>query len=216
MPEPVFIPQVGDTTLLAHSAFGEQFARMTYNWMIQLKWPEPETGPLQYRPGMTWIELGLSWMCWHECYVPVLRKNQAGDLHILPIRPTAEAIDHGVSFTECGTIIEKMIGNTMALVPQLIFPTVKSQKSAALYHLGAPKYYQGMNVRPQLPAQDKVFEILRKTLVGSDTGRGMTSTPKLLVRGDIDDLVQSNWAAGSKKALNAMHKARAARKRLGI
>ena len=214
VPISVFRTGLADLSLLQFSSFGERLAKLTHAWLVQLKWPEENTGPLNFVCGISWIELGLSWMCTNNCYLPVLRKDQDGQLRVRILGSVEDAVDAGFSFTEAGTMVEKMIGNVQGLIPQSVFPVVTRKKSAALYHLGAGKYYQGLTVRPELPAQSKVFAILKKTLQGGAIGNGMTGTPQLEVPQGESGLLPFNWARRSTTATTAMCKARAARKRL--
>ena len=51
---------------LHFSMFGRSHMESTLDWIGLLKWPvegEESTGPLGYNPGVSWIELALSWMC---------------------------------------------------------------------------------------------------------------------------------------------------------
>ena len=210
---PVFLPADATLDLLRFCSWGEDIARMTYTWLKELKWPDEDTGPLSYKPGTTWIELGVSWMTFHSCYLPVLRQDVRGDKRVIHLRDFDEAKEHSFTWTEAGTVIEKIIGNVQALLPEPVFPVVKRVKVSSLYNLGAPAYYQGFNRRVQLPSQSNVFDWIQTALQGI-SGKGLQATPELSPSGPCFGTLPDTWKVRCTKSLTAMAKARVARKRL--
>ena len=213
--QPSFQVHLPDPTLLQFCSFGHRLARITFDWIQQVRWPDSDQGPLDYKPGMAWLEMGLSWMCFHKAYLPVIRQDHLGDKRVVQIASYEEACEHGLTYTECGAILEKLLGNVQGLVPQKLYPALQRQKASSLYNLGAPKYHQGFSIRPQLPAQETVFEILHGVLVGTTSGKGLQGTPKLEGASGPTGALAEIWKTRSCMALTAMAKAHVARKRLG-
>ena len=200
--------------LLQFCSWGEDIARMTYRWLHAIRWPDEDTGPLGYRPGTTWIELGLSWMCFHSSYLPVVRSDVHGEQRVIHLASFGQAKEYSFTWTEAGTVIEKIIGNVQALIPEAVFPLLKRQKVSSLYNLGAPKYHQGFNRRVQLPAQTQVFDWLQQVLSGTTDGKGLQGTPSLTPTAPCFGILPESWKSRCTKSFTAMAKARVQRKRM--
>lgn len=52
----------------------------TLDWIRSLHWPmgdeQAPKGPLGFNRGISWIELAMSWMLYHNLYVPVVREDE--------------------------------------------------------------------------------------------------------------------------------------------
>ena len=207
-----FVMQEPERKFLAHSSFGRDFAEVTIDWLQQISWPRDGETPLESHTGTSWIELALSWMCFNRRYLPILRQNVEGQTRVLVLANQNDAQEHHLTFTECGTMLEKLLGNTQALTPQILVPKFKRQKTSTLYHLGSSKCYQGKHCRPQLPCQHEIFDILHDILAGAKTGTGLTGVPCIATSGGSFEILEGSWDNRSRLAVNAMHKVRAFRK----
>ena len=115
------------------------------------------------------------------------------------------AKERGMSFTECGTMIQKMIDNTCALLPQQIFPAdLVRGKVSFLYRLGSNRWHQGFPKRPQMPCQDKVVQFLANTFSGCM--QGLNGTPEVPVELGSDSVGKGTWAHRASLAKTAMVK----------
>ena len=203
-----------DMRFLQDCAFGQEFARLTVDWLCQFKWPPQDVTPLDGHCGTSWIELAVSWMCWTKRYIPLLRPDGEGNLKVLLPGCYNHAADYHMSFTEAGTMLEKLLGNVQALCPQRLMPDCKRNKTSTLYHLGDGKWYQGILQRPVLPAQKQMFDMLHDVIVGPRAGKGMTGVPFLDGVNFPLQILDQSWSTRCKKALSTMHKVRAVRKTL--
>lgn len=141
-----------DLQFLRHASFSEECATLTYHWIKSLAWPETDAGHLGCITGATLVELSLSWTCFNRKYIPVLRKDHMGIMRSFFLPGGQSARDHGLSFTESGTMLQKMIENVCGLIPQRIWPAdVGRRKVSALYRLGSNRWHQGLAKRPQMP-----------------------------------------------------------------
>eukprot|EP00435_Cladocopium_sp_Y103_P005344 s502_g1.t1 len=126
-----------DLSFLPSAAFGQDFAEMIVDWARQLVWPESDQGPLGCTTGITWVELSLSFMAYHQRYLPVIRKDERGVNRLVFPGSHASALQYGLTYLEGGTMIQKMLSNTAGLIPELIMPTgLNHGKCSALYRLG--------------------------------------------------------------------------------
>ena len=202
--------QEADLQFLQHSSFGEAMATLTYNWLRQLVWPATDNGPLNCKTGITWVELSLSWMFYNKQFVPCLRKDHLGIMRLCFVSGYQAAKERGMSFTECGTMIQKMIDNTCASLPQQIIPAnLVRGKVSSLYRLGSNRWHQGFSVRPQMPCQDKVVQLLANTFSGCM--QGLNGTPEVPVELGSDSVGKGTWAHRVSLAKTAMVKTRKSR-----
>eukprot|EP00435_Cladocopium_sp_Y103_P074345 s105_g48.t1 len=112
-----------DQTFLSSAAFGQEFAQMFVDWARQLVWPTDTTGPLGCTTGITWVELALSFMVYHQRYLPVLRKDERGVNRLVFPGSLESAKQHGLTYLESGTMLQKLLVNTAGLIPEAITPT---------------------------------------------------------------------------------------------
>ena len=214
IPDSNFVIPDADLSLLSYSPFGDELATMTFQWLKQLRWPRGNKGPGELVAGTTWIELGLDWMCFHKRFLPVLREDQRGVLRLQLLPDFAAAKDAMFSFNEAGTMIEKLIRNITALVPEDIFPTVPRGKVSSLYLLGSTKYFQGLTLRVQLAAQSDVFELLRQALQGDQTAKGLTGVPRLFSASGETGRFEQPWKERCAAGHKGMYRCRQIRKTL--
>eukprot|EP00435_Cladocopium_sp_Y103_P031817 s28_g8.t1 len=193
-----------DLEFVTHSAFGEEVAQQTCAWLQQLVWPETDEGPLGFSTGVTWIELGLSWMFTHQRFLPILRKDNRGTVRLVYPANFTAAKDQGFTCIEAGTMMQKITGNVLSLLVTSLWPEDSSrQKSSALYRMGSHRYHQGINLRPQFPHQDKVIELLQAAVYCQDKD-GLSCTPSIpcLPRGD--QIAPGTWQFRIDRAKLAM------------
>ena len=76
-------------------------------------------------------------------------------------------------------MIQKMIEQVRSLVPEKIWPdNLLHSKQSSLFRMGAPKYYQGINLRPELPKQQEATQMVVQAIRGSEK-TGLSATPHL-------------------------------------
>ena len=82
-------------------------------------------GPLGFNRGISWIELAMSWMLYHNLYVPVVREDERKVKRLLQPASYSDAKGNGLTLFESGTMIQKIIDNLEALLQQkMLFPCV--------------------------------------------------------------------------------------------
>ena len=210
VPRSFFVFQEVDTQFLEASAFGRDTAERTVQWLREFVWPDNDLGPLQSSTGTTWVELSLSWMSYHRLYLPILRTDQHGEKQLCFVGSQANARLHGATFLEFGTMLQKVLDNTIALVPEAIWPECKRIQAPALYQLGERRFHTGIQLRPKLPEQHTVLDHLHNALNGP--GARLSSTPSIEVEPQDDYIPAISWKEAQKRAINCMHKVRRARR----
>ena len=201
-----------DLQFLDDSAFGRLTAERTVQWLREFSWPADDSGPLQSTTGTTWVELSLSWMCFHRLFLPIIRTDQQGEKQLC-FPGTADAARlHGATFLEFGTMLQKVLNNTIALIPEPIWPECKRIQAPALYQLGEKRFHTGINLRPRLPEQKAVLDLLHAALTGP--GSKLSTTPPVQVDSTADFIPAASWKDAQRRAINCMHKVRRARRAL--
>eukprot|EP00435_Cladocopium_sp_Y103_P014551 s3693_g3.t1 len=185
------------------------------NWLRTLRWPVVDAqitaGPMGYNTGIRWIEMAISFMFFHGIYLPILRDDAGGVKRLAQPSSYAEAMDDNMAATEAGTMIQKLIENVAALVPQqLLFPCDRG-KTSSLYHQGAKIHVTGLRLRPQLPNQGQVAAKVQRLL---STQHSLQSTPKINAPEDGRLTFQGTWQFRQDKAKLKMILVRKLRKEI--
>eukprot|EP00435_Cladocopium_sp_Y103_P041521 s66_g11.t1 len=117
-----------DLQFIGDSAFGLEVAQQTCSWIQQLQWPATDDGPLGIATGVSWVELGLSWMLYHKRYVPILRKDNLGILRLVHPATYNSAKDQGLTYLEAGTMMQRILDNVTSMIPETIWPDDTSRQ----------------------------------------------------------------------------------------
>ena len=207
---PYVFPEA-DLQFVADCAFGNEIALETYEWMKKLTWPSTDDGPLGFNTGVTWIELGLSWMLHNQRYMPVLRKDNLGIMRLLYPADYVSAKDKGFTYVEAGTMMQRITDNLTSLIPGPVWPDdTLRQKVSAIYRLGAHRFHQGINKRPSFPFQSEVVDILQKSVSCGQTD-GLSATPSVDCVRRQEEVAKGTWQFRVDKAKLAMKRVRAKR-----
>ena len=207
---PYVFPEA-DLQFVADCAFGNEIALETYEWMKKLTWPSTDDGPLGFNTGVTWIELGLSWMLHNKRYMPVLRKDNLGIMRLLYPADYVSAKDKGFTYVEAGTMMQRITDNLTSLIPGPVWPDdTLRQKVSAIYRLGAHRFHQGINKRPSFPFQSEVVDILQKSVSCGQTD-GLSATPSVDCVRRQEEVAKGTWQFRVDKAKLAMKRVRAKR-----
>ena len=76
----------------------------------------------------------------------------------------SDAQDMNFSLSEGGTMLQKMLENTEALLPEPLLFAFQRGKVSSCYNMGYKSFVQGLKVRPQMPCQDLVVKELMRLL----------------------------------------------------
>jgi hypothetical protein len=167
-----------DVQVSEHSSFGGGLATETLLWLRSIKWPceDVNQGPLGFASGSSWLELGLSWMLFHAAYVPIIRCDSRVKRLTQPGN-YSDALDDNLTLAESGTMVQKMIDNLEALLPEPLLFTYQRGKVSSCYHVGLKIFVQGLKVRLQLPNQKLIMEEMLRLVGNTDTPT--QATPKI-------------------------------------
>ena len=94
-----------DERFSEHSFFGHDLAVSTLRWIRLLRWPiedDNTQGPLGFQSGVSWLELGLSWMIFHSSYLPIIRADNNGVKRLTLPQSYDDAKDMNFTLSEGG------------------------------------------------------------------------------------------------------------------
>ena len=140
--------------------WGPFIAEKTVEWLKQLRWPLDNKGPMGATTGISWIELAISWMLYHELYLPIRRLSSDNEERILIPANYNQALEHKATLSEFGTMMQQVVDNVGALIPQAILPQLTRKKCSSIHQLGYRAGTQGWSIRPEVPAQSAMVDFL--------------------------------------------------------
>ena len=127
-------------------------------------WPTEPQGPLEKELGVSWLELALSLSLSVSKCLPILRKNQQGQVRLLMVEDAVDVEAHGVHLNDIATTAQKMWAQAVLLMQQSAVPTVVKGLQTSLYVQGFGQSVSGMSPRPSYPMQDRVATYIRENL----------------------------------------------------
>ena len=198
------------TRFLHFSAWGETFSSKLLQWLLLLRWPDDDAGPLSQKVGVSWAELALSWMMHFGQYLPVLRQDDRGQKRVIQPCSYESAQAWGISLSELGQSCKCLFDHTLALIPEQILPHFeRNRKVDSLYLQGAKQFVNGMSRRPSFPSQRKVAVLIQQMVISNPEVPLLRQTPicvSLLTRDFVSPLA---WSVCYKNACSAMKRVRA-------
>eukprot|EP00438_Fugacium_kawagutii_P022979 Skav236568 [mRNA] locus=scaffold2180:68365:72048:+ [translate_table: standard] len=141
------------------SVMGPRLSNMYMTWVRKLRWPAEHVVQLD-DPGVTYIELAISFMVDSQCYIPVKRPKQDGTLHLCLPFSGAEAEAQQVVIAELALMFSYWAHQMNQLVYPPPLPDMAHTACRGLYRLGAKTQAKGYAKRPVLPQQHRVMELL--------------------------------------------------------
>lgn len=169
--EPLVWDPIFDTTYLRFSTYGEDIALKTVQWMANFTWPTGGLGPTGRETGVSWVELGLSWVFFHMKYLPISRLSSSGEMRIVIPGSDYDASHFNITLSELGASVFAVIRNVAALLPQPMFPEQSTKKCGSLFFQGHVGYTMGWKKRPTFPEQEKVASTLREGFLNASKNK---------------------------------------------
>ena len=204
-----------DIDFFHFSMYGGETLEKVLRWMRCLKWPAEDTikGPLGHNTGVSWVELALSYMFFHDQYLPALRQDDQGQRTLVNVRSYEHACELGLGMSECGTMLQKCWDNLIALTPQSVLIVGKRMKISSLYHLGYVRYLSGVNIRCGFPCSDLVISAVKDAI---DLGGSfLERTPKIPCGNPATCRFDNTYDEALKKCAAGQYHVRKRRKELG-
>jgi hypothetical protein len=202
-----------NTTFLQFGTWGQATHEALLRWSRTLQWPtEADESPLKKGCGISWIELAFSFMMYSQQYLPVVRKTAEGEERVLCVGSWQSAHEYSITSTELGTNMQKALDNTIAMIPEVFFPNVKRRKVSSLYLQGAGRFTQGLHMRPVLPNQAEVANLIHQHV--KETNGKFHTAPNFNFN-SADTMLPSLWKERNRLGKLRMITVRKARAELG-
>ena len=162
---------------IAMCAWGEVLSRLMVSWMKEFKWPSQESLSLD-DPGITFMELMLSWRYYTGLLPPVKRFRGDKDEFLQPLEHAGDVELHSVTFSELATTMACWIAQVRKLLRPDPWPEFSHGPCRSLYRLGAGIQSRGITTRPEFPFQERVVDTLARYI---RTHTDFAVVPPLLV-----------------------------------
>ena len=200
------IPVLGNfsTEFLPFSAWGETFSHMMLQWLLLLRWPDDDAGPLGKNLGISWAELGLSWMFHYKQCLPVLRVDAQGDKRVVQPHSMESAREWNVTLSEIGQTCKALFDHSLALIPEYILPDFgRNKKISSLYLQGAKQFVCGWTRRPSFPCQRQVAFRIHQMIMSSPDEPLLRQTPFFVSHLTRDFVSTVSWQVAYRNACSA-------------
>ena len=208
---PVPILDQYTTRFLQFSVWGGKFTLMLLQWLEQLRWPYDEESPLDRKIGISWAELGLSWMLYFQQVLPIVRRTNNGTSRVVQPGSSLLASQWGMTLAEAGQSCKALMDHAMGLIPEFVLPTFQRGKVASLYIQGGGRFVSGWTCRPKIPRQACVAKHVQKLLAIGGADRFLQQFPVFSTITTADCVLEHSWEDGNRIASNAMKRVKAER-----
>ena len=140
-------------------AWGPTIANSVLEWLRQVRWPQDDVVTAE-DPGITWIELAVSWSLWAGLLVPFRRQDQTGRELLICCSTIEDAQVYDLHFNELGYAFSSLLPQMNSLTDVPRWPLRSRGMVKSLYQLGASTFSNGLFQRPTLPNQAEVATLL--------------------------------------------------------
>ncbi len=189
--------------LFSEGTWGRALTSAVQQWLQMCQWPDG-TPDSRDTFGITWMELTTSFLIYIGRWLPLKRPTGNGSEQLLIFEDTNQAEIYGVTFSEQVRAFCQLFGQTADLALSDLWPKLPRGLVRSAYLLGAPTQPAGIRMRPVIPYQQRVCEVLR-TYFKKHSGMAYTTLP------DIDLGVPRHSTLQIKIEISGTWKARAAR-----
>lgn len=142
----------------SRSVVGPRMAKSLLNWLRLIRWQLPED-MVPSDPGMTYMEMAVSYMLWSGLYLPLKRAKADGIMALYVPRNAAEATAQGGCLAEYATMFAYLLHQLAQLHHPEFMPDVARTACRSLYRLGAKQQAKGVSKRPVVPKQAEMVQM---------------------------------------------------------
>lgn len=143
----------------SQSVLGPTLSKLFMRWCSLLEWPEAPQ-PAIADPGVTFMELVVSYMIFAQCYLPIKRANGGGSQHYVVPASAIEAEALQITLAEAGRQMAYLMHQMCQLRLPPIVPSFAHAGCKSLYRIGARNQSKGIVCRPGMPCQREMVQLL--------------------------------------------------------
>eukprot|EP00435_Cladocopium_sp_Y103_P024942 s1780_g6.t1 len=197
--EHVWQPPAPGINMLDHCAWGKPIAELLVQWMAAVRWPEADDAHPD-DPGVTWLELSLSFLIHSRVILPVKRVKPDGVAYLQTFDSWSTARLFNVGQSELAHTMSDVVLQIRKLHSSAIWPTRAHGFVRSVYQLGCPSQPSGIKTRPMYPHQERVCHLLYKYLRQHKGFTALLEVPDLEIRSVDSMRCCATWQDGLKKA----------------
>ena len=160
------IPPIPHRVVFWCSVWGTNMTHLVWQFCTLLRWPDPNTPRQPTDPGISWMELAISFMIWSNQYLPIRIKEgttyqylayQDPQVQLLPVKSR--------SIRVLAENFRWMFKHIQTFSRTKIIPVYKKQGTSSLTRLGfTHDHERGMSRRPQLPNAAETYGTIHTML----------------------------------------------------
>ena len=150
-------PPAQVVSLLPDVAWGHHLTLTLVDWMRQISWPVAKADD---DPGITFFELAVSYIMFSGYFVPIKRVDTQGTEYLQAIETWSDVELHVISFSDLSNGFATWLAQTRKAHCPAIWPEYAHGTCRSLYRMGSSFQSRGIVVRPVLPNQQLVTDLL--------------------------------------------------------
>eukprot|EP00438_Fugacium_kawagutii_P012916 Skav206300 [mRNA] locus=scaffold4735:1001:1885:- [translate_table: standard] len=193
----------------AHTVLGPTLSGMFVRWGRSLVWPS-DTDEQHDDPGITFMELAVSFAVCVGAYLPVKRSKNDGLMYLTMPQSSTHAAALEVKLNEMGIMMAYLMHQVNQLCDPPVFPPLQHAGCKSLYRLGAKQQSKGLVKRPRLPEQERTMTILAACVRqhGEAVPQHGVDIEVSLDLSKIQKEIQDSWPARQEKVKRLIQRVR--------
>ena len=197
VPQP-WTSQPNGISQLSVCAWGLSLSSLLVRWMGDCVWPAD--GLAQHDdPGVSWHELFVSWVLASGFLMPV-RRGTGSDEILQPIDTPADVELYNTTFSEQVSTFLMWVTQVCKLVGYDLWPQNCKGNARSLYRLGSCQHHGGFSVRPTIPHQHRVVELMSTYVRANDRFENLPTLPFSALPDHIRSEIAGPWKQRIRRA----------------
>ena len=178
--DPWVAPPPG-VTMFQYSPWGLEVCKLVQEWMLLVKWRKQEE-PLPQDPGVSWMELWVSFTLWSQFLLPQKRPLPNGDFYLQAFPDWTTVQVYNLQMGEVANNFANLILQIRKLTTHDVWPVRAKGFCKSVYLLGGRHQPYGILQRPEMPEQAQVAEYMKKFVTQSTDTDALPSMSGIQLR----------------------------------
>ena len=149
--------------MFQYSPWGLEVCKLVQEWMLLVKWRKQEE-PFPQDPGVSWMELWVSFTLWSQFLLPQKRPLPNGDFYLQAFPDWTTVQVYNLQMGEVANNFANLILQIRKLTTHDVWPVRAKGFCKSVYLLGGRHQPYGILQRPEMPEQAQVAEYMKKLL----------------------------------------------------
>ena len=178
--DPWVAPQPG-VTMFQYSPWGLEVCKLVQEWMLLVKWRKQEE-PIPQDPGVSWMELWVSFTLWSQFLLPQKRPLPNGDAYLQAFPDWTTVQVYNLQMGEVANTFANLVLQIRKLTTHDVWPVRAKGFCKSVYLLGGRHQPYGFLQRPEMPEQAQVAEYMQKFVTQSTDTDALPSMSGIQLR----------------------------------